>query len=613
MENSNTQYWIDEGFKSQDKKEYEMAEKCYKRVIECCEKAILLNSNDTIAFFDWGNALFKLAEIKKEEALFRSACEKYKKTTQLDPNVATVFYNWGLALHNLAEIKQDKTLFRSACEKYKKATQLDSNDASTFNNWGLALYKLAGIKHDEALFGSACEKYEKATQLDPNNASALYNWGLVLYKLAKTKQDEAFQKKLEIFERASKVIDDPDTFLIKGELYFLLYQKENCQEYERKVIENFEKSKNDILSILTFLDKYNEEKIIKTEILHSLLDLETTSDGKFFKETIGDQSEEQKKEYKDIYIHSISIISRLHVNNPNEKFVAHYREKEISQQLLIGKTEFRLNAINYSNDPSEGKTLLDFLFGEEKRPSDERISNEEYEAFAGCFVFDYNNLNMFRLYGKNEEKKEGTGLSLVFQDSFFSKEAKMVLGSPKTGSFENNNDNSVEKDKLALYRCIYIDPDSETVHHIVTVGRKEEYLFYREKKESELNGYNKEIDDIIAHIREEMDYIKDKSENLNPAIVGQLLLNLRYLVKHVAFKEEQECRIVKIHHINDGEVQIDDNYKKMYIKYLPNTNISTHINKICFGPKATDFELFKRILKNKNLNIPCEQSKNPFA
>jgi hypothetical protein len=145
------------------------------------------------------------------------------------------------------------------------------------------------------------------------------------------------------------------------------------------------------------------------------------------------------------------------------------------------------------------------------------------------------------------------------------------------------------------------------------VGRKDEHLFYREKKKSELNEYNDKINIIINHIKNEMKYLKDKSKNLNPTIVGQLLLNLRYLVKHIAFKEEQECRIVKIHHLNDPEVKTDVNYQKMYIEYLPDTNISKHINKICFGPKAAGFELFKRILKNKNLNIPCEQSKNPFA
>jgi tetratricopeptide (TPR) repeat protein len=589
----------------------------YENACEKYDKAAQLDPNNAYAFSRWGIALHRLAEIKEDVSLYENACEKYDKVTQLDPNDDSSFNNWGIALHRLAEINEDVSLYEYAFEKYEKATQLDTNDNFAFISWGNALSSLAEINKDVSLYENAFKKYEKAMQLASDDVSVFKNWGITLFSLSKINKDEDFQKNLKIFDKASEKIDDSDINLIKGELYFILYQTEKKQEYENEVKKYFKKTKKSILEILTFLEKDNEEKIIQTEILHSLLDLKTIENGKFFIETIGSQPKEQLKKYKDIYIHSIFIISLLHVNDENEKRVAHYREKNISQKLLFDSdSKFRLNAIDFSNDPSEGKTLLDFLYGKEKNPDDEKLSNEEYEAFAGCFVFDYDNLNMFRLYGKNEHGNEGTGLSLVFKDSFFSKEAKMVLGSPKTDSFKNNDD-SIEKDKLTLFRCIYIDPIPKNDRHI-TVGRKEEYLFYREELGDKFEAYNDKMKGIIEQVEDEMNKLKElvNDKGLNSVIVGQLLLNLRYLVKHIAFKEEQECRILKIHHILDEEIQIkdkdnkNDDYKRMFIEYSP---ASMHIDKIYFGPKATDFDLFKSILKNKRLNITCHKSENPFA
>jgi len=649
---------------------YELAkikqdEALFKEACEKYDKATQLDQSNVLTFYNWGLALYELAKIKQDKSLFESVCEKYEKVTQLDLNNADAFNNcgyalselaeikqdeflfnksfeqfekatqlyeidsdkanayhcWGYVLFKLAEIKQDESLFNKSFEQFEKATQLyeiDSDKASVFYNWGCVLYELAKIKQDKSLFESVCEKYEKVIQLDLNNADAFNNWGIALCELAKITQDESFQRKLETYEKTfEKIIGSYhflskkelyfDTFLVKGALYFVL----NKEETEIK--NYFIESKKDILEIFTFLDKEYSELIIKTKILHSLLDCKTTKDGKFFAETIGNQSEYQKEKYKDIYIHSIFIISLLHVKNENEKLVAHYREKELSQMLLFNdNTKFRLNAIDYSNDPDEGKTLLDFLYKENKRPSDEKLNNEEYEAFAGCFVLDYDNLNMFRLYGKDKQGKEGTGLSLVFRNNFFSKEAKMALGLPKTYS-SKNNDNSTERDKLTLYRCIYIDPNPETDQHIVTVGRKDEYLFYREKKEKKFNDYNNEMKGILRKVRYKMNDLKKiaNGKGINPTIVGQLLLNLRYLVKHVAFKEEQECRIVKILRLQEKEIKVRDDYKQIYIEYSP--KVSMHIDKIYFGPKAEEIGLFQSIIKNKRLDIECIKSENHLA
>ena len=653
--------------------EIKQGETIFERAFEKYEIATQLYSNNDLAFCNWGIALYRLVKINKKEHLLDEAFIKYEKARAIDPNNAKVYYNWGITLYRKARIRQREALYKSndlafslesASEKYKKTEKTEKskteedlgnsleNALKKYNeaihskpddelislykdafekydkainskpdealaslaycNWGIALYRLAEEKKDISLFESAFKKYAEAVRLDPKNASVFLYWGITLLRLLKITQDEFFHKKLEDFEKVSENTDDADTLLIKGEIFFVLSQTEKDKNHEEKVKKYFKKSQKDILEILSFLDVDNEKNIIKKGILNSLLDSEH-KDGRFFKEITKNLKQEEKNkidEYKKVYIISNFIISRLYVNNQYEKyekyekFVAHYREKNISQKLLFDDFfKYRLNAIDYSNDPTEGKTLLDFLFGKDNYKID-----TEYVAFGSSFAFDDDSLNQFRLYGK-EDGKEGTGLSLVFRDSFFSKDAKMDFESPQKDSLKMEIDSTVNENKSALFRCIYIDPDID--QPVITVGQKEEYIFYRENIINKFKYYSKEMNRITDCIRKKIIEIKNLAENLDHDIVGQLLIKLRYLTKHIAFRDEHECRIVKIRRLKDKGKEIKNDYNRLYIDYP--LKVSNHIEKIYFGPKATGFELFKNVLKNKELDIPCERSKNPLA
>jgi len=501
----------------------------------------------------------------------------------------TYWINMGEELHRHGN-------FEKAIRYYNNAIQLDPNNPETHCNLGMILSLKTTKPGSELFFVNACNEYYKATQLNPGDIRALVHWGYLLCLSVMNKQNTIlFSEELKKYEKASDGVDIPIILLSKGELYFTLGQMD-------KAICCFKNSQESILNILIFLDKDNREKIIKTDTLYPLLDSDSW-DGRFFKKTTKNISNKNDLDkYKKVYILSIFIMNLLHVRN--EKYVAHYQEKKISQKILFDDKEskFRLNAINYSNDPTEGKTLLDYLLGEEKYKAKD-TSNKEYGAFAGCFTLNQDSLHQFRLYGK-EEREEGVGLSLVFRDSFFSEEAKMAM---------KQEDNIFKKEeKYALFRCMYIDP---IVRRVVTVGRKEEYLFYREENinKNVIDNYNNYISEVLENIRDKMEELKELVKGLDSVIIGQLLLNLRYLVKHVAFKEEQECRIVKICRLTDKKINISSNedYKQMYIDYEP--KVSDHIEKIYFGPKATGMELFQDILTNKRLNIPCKRSENPLA
>jgi hypothetical protein len=306
-------------------------------------------------------------------------------------------------------------------------------------------------------------------------------------------------------------------------------------------------------------------------------------------------------DYKKAYLLSACIISVLYVNNPHEEFIAHYREKTISYEMLFNDSKFRLNAINYSNDISEGETLLDYLY-QSRESATKKTLHTGYMAFAGCFSFNYDSLTQFRLYGR-KDGMEGTGLSLVFRKSFFSGKPKM----PTEQSLIVDNIFKKKEGKHALFRCIYIDPETERVD---TVGQKDRYLFYRERNEGKFKEHNENINEIINIVNKKMGELKRLTKDLEQEVIGQLLINLRYLTKHIAFKDEQECRIVEIHSLKDEKIKISDNFEQMYVEYEP--NVTNHIEKIYFGPKASGMKLFQDILTHKKLMISCEQSKNPL-
>jgi len=80
--------------------------------------------------------------------------------------------------------------------------------------------------------------------------------------------------------------------------------------------------------------------------------------------------------------------------------------------------------------------------------------------------------------------------------------------------------------------------------------------------------------------------------------------------KDAAFKEEQECRIVKILQFTDEQIHISEDYSRMHVEYI---DVRQNVEEVVFGPTATGIDLFQDILQKKGLNIQCTQSKLPLA
>jgi len=259
---------------------------------------------------------------------------------------------------------------------------------------------------------------------------------------------------------------------------------------------------------------------------------------------------EEYNAYQDVYIKANNIVGNLRVDhNEIDYGVAHYTKKETSEKLLFNDSKFRLSSIKKANDPQEGETLIKYL-ADNNSDYEQHRNNSDSQAFVSCFTFNHNHLNQFRLYGK-ENGNECTGLSLVFNGDFFNKQEILINASDED-----------ENIRHTLYRCVYIDPKS---HNIISVGQREEYTFYSKgryseyEKEEKFKPYKEKITEVMEKTRKafsELENVIKNVKNKDWALISNLLINLRYLVKHYAFKEEQECRIIRVKKIENLDKKI---------------------------------------------------------
>ncbi|QUC05287.1 tetratricopeptide repeat protein [Aggregatibacter sp. oral taxon 513] len=317
-----------------------------------------------------------------------------------------------------------------------------------------------------------------------------------------------------------------------------------------------------------------------------------------------------------------------------EKNIAHYTRPLIGFSLLNpteekSSSKFRLSTIKGVNDPTEGTILKDFLnYG--KKSEDDLIT------FISCFTFNHDSLNQFRLYGK-EKGQEASGISLVFErDKFFNQEVSAFntlshQNAPfKTEVFldnkkidekqgESNKPNPILVSKLPLYRCIYLESYSDNKPFYLQLAQREELTFYREDEKSKPSTrwkiYKKKIDQIEKNVREKLTEIKEEISKLSSdekthEILDKILLPLRYLVKHSAFKEEQECRIIYIASICDDKIQMNPEQGQMYVEY--EQDVKKAIHKIYLSSGSEKYkDHFRKLLNDEKGNMVMS-STNPF-
>ncbi|WP_334323068.1 tetratricopeptide repeat protein [Gilliamella apicola] len=332
-----------------------------------------------------------------------------------------------------------------------------------------------------------------------------------------------------------------------------------------------------------------------------------------------------------------------------ERQVAHYTKPEVLFNLLKNKnkpSDFRLNVVDFMNDPTENQVLTDWLGVKTEKEN-------EIKTFLASFSFNHNSLNQFRLYG-NENNIVGSSVSLVFNKKFFGDDIKRsinpesinhlfnntALGLPindsaksvvatmgvnvsneslnhKNDKTENhlnenldpkNSETVAEKNitssvgSLPLFRCLYFDPKNG----YISIAKRNKFSFYLEHQnnshkgiDAKWNGYLKQLKEKekIATIREKLNQIQDiicrlkksrkvkKITNLDQ-LIALALMPISCLVKHAAFEDEDECRMIYITNIADELIQAPEDYAYANSLFVNYDKIEDYLEKIYLGPQC---------------------------
>lgn len=339
---------------------------------------------------------------------------------------------------------------------------------------------------------------------------------------------------------------------------------------------------------------------------------------------------------------AIEALAKINVERNPERKLAHYTSVDTTNKLLSIDikeklpSSFRLNTINNVNDPSEGKLLSNYL--NEIKEDSFAVSdfNENFHAFVSCFTFNHDSLNQFRLYGK-KDNQEASGVSLVLNKDFFQSTNTLNVMSfvSSLTHIQSLNDVVVEKEKILIdrvnddsskkinrkpvMRCIYIEPESDYVY----LAQRNCLTFYREfsveeRPEKEWSNYKEGIDNktvkvklLLAKLKMIYKSLKIKHSKYFEQhfdVINKNILPLKYLIKHSAFQEEQECRMVYITSLNRPEVQMDFG-KFLYVEYEP--EVKAHLDKIYIAPAATQYQPYlAKLLCDTNVKI--DLSNNPY-
>ena len=557
-------------------------------------------------------AIKTLSSIRRE----KTAPEIY---AQAQLNLGTAYYaqkDWEQAIEAWSNIHREKT----APETYAQAQY----------NIGLAYY--AQKDWEQAI--EAWSNIHREKTAPETYAQAQYNIGLAYYA------QKDWEQAIEALSSIRREKTDPEIYTRAQLALGVAYAKSGERQQAIETLSNIRREEVDpgtyagaqlCLGEVYSLDKETEEQ--SHEAYDNVRDFSYYKSERGFK--ILKCPQKIRKDLHTLAESTDEVLESLQIIPDFESQVAHYSRASTAFKLFGDEkndkdpSHFRLSTIRGVNDPAEGLVLNDYW---DQQGIPETIHTNDTATFISCFTFNHDSLNQFRLYGK-ENGQEATGVSLVFKKEFFSDQSDTLefIAAPSIDPSSNSGqDISKEKEKpqsnnnkeligkSTLYRCIYLDPETG----YWTLAQRDKSTFYRQYKgeakekwkkyyesistkeeDVETHLFNKENNDdnsvssILKSIfTEDHSYNKcnkDEKQKILEAI-RFILLPLQYLVKHIAFQEEQECRIMYITHLHDEKIRHDWEKQWMYVEYKE--QVLPRIDKIYLSPGSAKYQDFFRIL-----------------
>jgi|GEM_PF-1379491 tetratricopeptide repeat protein len=423
---------------------------------------------------------------------------------------------------------------------------------------------------------------------------------------------------LDLMEKAidkdSKVLDDHGNRLVYALL--LMYSKREKEAY--KTYRRLSEEQYDLLKQIKIC-----WDIFDINLLYKLF---THSD---------EQNEKNSNDHtKNIKFltHLLLYLLQYNLFNDQEYAISHYTSINALSSMLSddGMSPFRLCSLGSANDPKEGKILYDFLSTElSKKDVYLQVQNtavKKYTAVQASFTKLEDALTMFRLYGK-VEKNEGTGVNLVFNEHFFSDKLETPLrkkqqnidhSEDKKDSIDFYDKNTMQQteplywvlywDKKHnkmyfnpqdIYKTLEIDLDNHEMWHILNKHQKE----LQEAPDTFYAKYAANISFVLNELRKEFTaHITHHNTTDDIDRIKELLLDISYLIKDIAFYDEKELRMIKVESITGNDKLKHDkssftlykDYSKLSGFYhYPKTSV---LDKIIIGPKVEQKETLKEYL-----------------
>ena len=284
----------------------------------------------------------------------------------------------------------------------------------------------------------------------------------------------------------------------------------------------------------------------------------------------------------------------------------------------------RISSSTYMNDPTEGEGLLDLL-----NLQDLELENKadcpEYNAFFACFSSRVNDLNQFRLYGK-ENGVEASGCCLVFNKdgnwlrepdvsfSFRSMAEKGDEYSREQPIEADISDADLEDANLPLYQVAYIAYQDEYLAEdkcsIWLPKNKQKFGIHLEPV-GENPGWHQLR---INKLKEALMKLIEKSNEINKED-RKALEYIRYLFKDFAFRDEEEFRLLKIEQIGSDEIEYCETTQSIYLPYADARDI---VDEVILGAnyeksgKGRKAEAFQHLMRKHYPNIKVSRSSLPI-
>ena len=535
-----------------------------------------------------------------------------------------------------AKGKESEQLFGQAVEHFQQQLSFAAQLADKQNSLQQQVYAQSCLgrcsfeqamkakgKESEQLFGQAVEHFQQQLSLAEQLADKQNSLQQQVY--AQSWLGRCY------FDQAVKIKDEDSS---------------KVKELTEKAFEYFLFSFNNLSQLKDKLERNRADKIIRQylrEICFLQEEWQSYFDQK--KQSIREKLFQNKKDNLTDAISTILAVLNIPPMELGSIPLAHYTSPSVCERLFgivsdkaNGKADdnypvdnnkvspMRIGSSTYMNDPTEGEGLLEFL-----NLQDLELENKAdcpvHNAFFTCFSSRINDLNQFRLYGK-ENGVEASGCCLVFN-----KEGNWLKESDVSASFRSMvkkggdgysdeqlveadiPDSDFEDDNLPLYQVAYIAYYDEYIaKEKCTIWlpntRRPKFGIRLKPVGKNLKWHKFRIKELRAALTK---LIKNSNKIKNED--GKALEYIRYLFKDFAFRDEEEFRLLKIEQIGSDKIEYCEATKSVY---LPYADIRDIVDEVILGTnyeksgKERKAEVFQHLMRNYYPNVKVSRSSLPI-